>query len=272
MKLLLKAFLIILVIGCSENRTNFETLQGDWQGQESGEIKSYLHVSGDSLLFNDFFYQKYRVYDDSIVVDLDNPYQSRITSKQVTQHVFYITKLTDSNFRFETVLEQRQRRVNDFKFDTVEFRFERFKPIRNEPKLVRIEFSSGECYYGGCPQRNLIVDSSGYYYYEPVENVDIDTTFESNTAHELFSEISLIVSSIPIVYIKSLDGITIHAQVLHSKLIFDNGDEVSIFTDHTNDLFPVFLKLEHSLDFVDDLSPTKKINFSIRDTLDNYPL
>ncbi len=258
------------MIGCSENQTNFENLQGDWQG--SGENKSYMHISGDSLLFNSFFYQKYTVYDDSIVVELDSPYKSRITYKEVSQHIFYITELTDSKFTFESVLERQQRRVNDFEFDTVEYEFRRFKPIWNQPKLVRIEFSSGECYYGGCPQRNIIIDSSGYFYYEPVENVNVDTIFESNKAKPFFSDLSLIVSSIPTEYIESLDGITMHAQVLYTKLFFDNGLELSFFTDHENDLYPLFLKLEHSLDFIEGLSPANKINFSIRDTLNNYAL
>ncbi len=272
MKSLFVVCLLILLVGCSENRKHFENLQGDWRGIESGEFQFYANVSGDSILLNDFYYQKFKVYDDSIIVFLDDPYKSRITYKEVTQHVFYIKELTDSNIELETVVEQRQRRVNDFKLDTIRFRLERFKPKRNKPKLVRIEFSSGECYYGGCPQRNIIIDSSGYFYYEPVENVNVDTTFESYKAKPFFRDLSLIVSSIPTDYIESLDGITMHAQVLYTKLFFDNGLELSFFTDHENNLFPLFSKLEHSLDFIEGLSPADKINFSIRDTLDNYPL
>ena len=172
----------------------------------------------------------------------------------------------------ETVVEQRQRSVNDFKLDTVQFSLSRFKPINNLPKLLRIELTTGDCWYGGCNQQNIIIDSSGYYYYEPVKNVDVDTTFQSNQAKSLFDEISTIVSSLSSDDLNFREGISMHEQVLHTHLYFDDGTEMSKFSDYNTVLFPIQSKLIHSINFVKGLRKTKPVKFAIRDTLNNYPL
>lgn len=258
-------------MSCSENRKHQKALQGDWKGVESGEFEFYAHVSGDSILLNDFYFQKFKVYDDSIVVLLDQPRRSRIKHNIVEEQVFYIKAVTESKIELETIFEKRQRRINEFKLDTIQIKLARFKPSQNMPKLVRIEFASGKCSNQSCPQENIIIDSDGYYYYEPILDVNVDTTYESRNAKKLFDEIALIVSSLSLDSLKSIDGIYPHEQVLNTKLFFDNDTEISVFSDYTTSLFPVHLKLIHSFSFVDGLSETSPVYFAIRDTLNNYP-
>ena len=247
-----------------------DKLQGEWR-EINGFYPDYIsvgyaHFSGDSVLFNSSEYQKFNLSDDSLIIKLNRPYD-HYQKREITEESYLIDYLSGDSL---VVIELNEHwNGYDVTVDTVKHLFKRFVQIRNQPRLVRIEFASGWC-YGKCPQKDVVIDSSGYFYYGPIKYNEVRFPLSSNTEKDLFKKISFLVSSIPVAFLDTLDGYyNADAQRLVTNLFFDNGLKKQIISDHDNSLLPVFMKLEHSVNFANNLNKTDLLDLKVRDKVNS---
>jgi hypothetical protein len=270
----LRNFLLISILisclFCTKKLNKVDTIQGNWR-----EVSSYYpdyvsigyaHFSGDSAILNNFEYQKFKLKEDSLILVLNRPYEHTINGF-TNKEFFKIESLSKDSL----VLIENREYWNGFDVveDTVKYLFKRFTQIPNQPKLVKIEFASGWC-FGKCPQRDVVIDSSGYFYYGPRKYDEIKSPLTSNSEKDLFNTISFLVSSIPVAFLDTLDGYyNADSQRLVTNLFFEKGLKKQIISDHNNSLMPIFMKLEHSVNFANNLKNTDRLDLKVREKVNS---
>ena len=243
-------------------------IQGDWkevyENLNPNLFYGYAHFSGDSVFFENYAYEKYSLKNDTLIIQLDNPYRS-VTEEYITEKKFKVLHLSNDSL----ALEQRRVYSNGSTIitDTIRHQFIRFKPLVNQPQLTRIEFASGGC-FGKCPQKDIVIDSSGFYYYGPRKFDVIKQPYMSNSEKELFNHISSLTSSIPISRFDSLNGVNIDSQVLIADFHFERGTIKQVRSDNSTPLFPVFVHLDFSYGFAKSLQPADTLKIAARDSIE----
>ncbi|MEO1021301.1 MAG: hypothetical protein AAFW89_02050 [Bacteroidota bacterium] len=272
MKLFISIALLLFGIGCHQQPSRMEMIQGNWK--QTAEFYpeyisvGYAHFIDDRFLLHNYEYQKFEIREDSLVFTLNRPFEHHRNG--LTKEKYYIIGHISQD---SLVIIEHMEYWDGFDVgvDTVKHLFRRFTPRANQPRLSRIEFASGWC-YGYCPQRDVIIDSSGYLYYGPHRYDTVQTPLTSQDARELFDEISFLLSSIPVSFLDTLSGTyNVDAQRLVTHLYFENGLEKQLITDDNNSLLPIFMKLEHAVNFVPNLKPTDPIKLEVRDKVRKIP-
>ena len=268
MKYYIFIFSVFFLFSCSNYSEEYELLQGDWNIVYDGffpiyGFNGYTHFSGDSVLWDNNTYEKFTFKNDTLFIWLDKPYQ-HIYEGLKEYEKYVILNLSKDSLALEgvNIYSDGYKVV----YDTTQILLNRFKPIENQPRLIRIEYASGWC-FGNCPQKDVIIDSSGYFYYGPHEFDNVDQPYTNNSEKELFNRIEFLTSTIPISRFDSLSGVGIDAQVLRADFYFEGGIKKHITADRMNPLLPVFARLDFSYDFANSLKPSKPLKLSVRDSL-----
>lgn len=246
-------------------------LQGDWNIIDDDRypmiygITGYTHFSGDSVLWDNNTYEKYTFQNDTLIIWLDEPYRDFYEGFKESEKytILHLSKDSLALEHIEKIISK-----NKYVYDTLEIHLNRFEPIENQPKLIRVEYASGWC-FGNCPQKDVVIDSSGYFYYGPQEYDSVDQPYTSNSEKSLFEKISLLTSTIPVSRFDSLSGVGIDAQVLRADFYFEGGIKKQITADRMNPLLPVFARLDFSYDFANSLIPSNPLKLSVRDSLNS---
>lgn len=259
------------LFSCSNYSEEYKLLQGDWNIIHDGRypmifgITGYTHFSGDSVLWDNNIYEKYNFKDDTLFIWLDEPYQNFYEGFKEYEK-YFILHLSKDSLALEHV--EKSISKNKYVYDTTQIYLNRFEPIENQAKLIRVEYASGWC-FGNCPQKDVVIDSSGYFYYGPQEYDSVDRPYTSKSEKELFKKISLLTSTIPVSRFDSLNGVGIDAQVLRVNFYFEDGIKKQITADRMSPLLPVFTRLDFSHGFANSLTPSKPLKLSVRDSLNS---